>query len=97
MKEHKVTERRACRVLGVNRTAYRYKPVKLPDEDEVCAAVIEKVCNYGRVGYRMVTNMLRTDGKHINHKRVERIWRPSLATILPRFAMIFNHRWKKPI
>ena len=49
MKEHKVTERRAYRVLGVNRTAYRYKPIKLPDEDEVRAAVIEKVCNYGRV------------------------------------------------
>jgi transposase InsO family protein len=62
-------------VLEVNRTAYRYKPVKLPDEDEVCAAVIEKVCKYGRVGYRMVTSMLRNDGKHINHKRVERIWR----------------------
>ena len=75
IEEHKVTERRACRVLNVNRTAYRYVPVKLPDEDEMRTAVIETACNYGRVGYRMVTNMIRNRGIEINHKRVERIWR----------------------
>jgi len=75
MKEHKVAERRACRVLDVNRTAYRYVPVKLVDEDEIRAAIIEVACNYGRVGYRMATYMLRNVGIKINHKRVERIWR----------------------
>jgi len=75
IEEHNVTERRACRVLNVNRTAYRYVPVKLPDEDEIRSAVIETACNYGRVGYRMVTHMLRNLGIEINHKRVERIWR----------------------
>jgi len=61
--------------LGVNRTAYRYEPVKLADEDEVRAEIIELACNYGRVGYRMVTDMMRNKGRLINHKRVERIWR----------------------
>ena len=75
MEEHSVTERRACRVLSVNRTAYRYEPVRLPDEDEVRADIIDKACNFGRVGYRMVTNMMRNNGTRINHKRVERIWR----------------------
>ena len=37
--------------------------------------IIETACNYGRVGYRMVTHMLRNEGIVINHKRVERIWR----------------------
>jgi putative transposase len=72
---HNVTERRACRALNVNRTAYRYEPVRLPDEDEIRAAVIETACNYGRLGYRRVTAMLRNRGILINHKRVERIWR----------------------
>jgi Transposase and inactivated derivatives len=72
---HAVTERRACRVLKVNRTAYRYEPVRLPDEDEIRVQIIHKACNYGRVGYRMVTHMLRNEGIKINHKRVERIWR----------------------
>lgn len=73
--EHSVTERRACRVLNVNRTAYRYEPVKRPDEDEVRAQIIYMACNFGRVGYRMVTDMMRNNGVMINHKRVERIWR----------------------
>jgi putative transposase len=75
MEEHEVTERWACRVLSVNRTAYRYEPVRLPDEDEVRAEIIDTACNYGRVGYRMVTDMMRNNGRLINHKRVERIWR----------------------
>lgn len=62
-------------MLNVNRTAYRYEPVKRDDEDKIRANIIGKVCNYGRVGYRMVTNMLRNEGVLINHKRVERIWR----------------------
>lgn len=62
-------------MLKINRTAYRYEAVKLPDEYEIRAKIVEKVCNYGRVGYRMVTSMLRNEGVQINHKRVERIWR----------------------
>ncbi len=70
-----MTQRRACRVLSVHRTAYRYEAVKLPDEDELRTEIIELVSNYGRVGYRMVTAMLHNQGRHVNHKRVERIWR----------------------
>jgi len=62
-------------VLKVNRTAYRYEPVKLPDEDKIREDIIEKACNFGRVGYRMVTDLIRNNGILINHKRVERIWR----------------------
>jgi len=62
-------------VLNVNRTAYRYEAVKLPDENEVRSEIINLACNYGRVGYRMVAAMMRNNGRKINHKRVERIWR----------------------
>ena len=75
VEKYKLSERRACRVLSVNRTANRYEPVKRTDEDEIREKIICLACNYGRVGYRMVTNMLRNDGVIINHKRVERIWR----------------------
>ena len=30
---------------------------------------------YGRYGYRRITALLRGEGWHVNHKRVERIWR----------------------
>lgn len=70
-----ITQRRACRVLQVNRTAIRYEPVRRDDEDELRAEVIDKACNFGRVGYRMVSGLMRNNGILINHKRVERIWR----------------------
>ena len=61
-------------MLDVYRTTYRYEPVKAPDEDEIRANIIYKTCNFRRVGYRKVTNMMRNEGIVINHKRVERIW-----------------------
>ena len=79
MDKYKYSQRRACGVLGVNRTAYRYEPVVLPDENELEQEVIDTACNYGRVGYRMVTDIInnkKPEGeKGVNHKRVERIWR----------------------
>ena len=75
MQTHEVTQRRACRELSVHRTAYRYEAIRLPDEDDVRSEIIDIVTNYGRVGYRMVTAMMRNRGRVINHKRVERIWR----------------------
>jgi len=37
--------------------------------------MIELTRTYGRYGYRMITGMLNNSGWHVNHKRVERIWR----------------------
>lgn len=37
--------------------------------------VIKLACDYGRYGYRRITNLLREEGWQVNHKRVERIWR----------------------
>jgi len=35
----------------------------------------ELACAYGRYGYRRITALLREEGRHVNHKRVERLWR----------------------
>jgi transposase InsO family protein len=70
-----VSERRACRAINVNRSTYRYEPVKRPDEDDMRSLIIYMATNFGRVGYLTVTNMLKNQGILINHKRVERIWR----------------------
>ena len=37
--------------------------------------ITELACEYGRYGYRRITALLRSEGWHLNHKRVERIWR----------------------
>jgi transposase InsO family protein len=78
----------------VNRTASRYEPVKRADEDEIREKIIYLACNFGRVGYRMVTNMLRNDGFIINHKRVERIWREE-GLKLPKKQTKKRRLWMK--
>jgi len=70
-----VAERRACRVLSQPRTTQR-RALKPPDDEEsLTRDIIELATQFGRYGYRRVTALLRALGWHVNHKRVERIWR----------------------
>lgn len=70
-----VSERRACRTLGQHRSTQRKVPLGRADEERLTDDIIELANTYGRYGYRMVTGLLNNAGWHVNHKRVERIWR----------------------
>lgn len=70
-----VSERRACRVLGQSRATHRHKPPVNLYERSVRQRVIDLASQYGRYGYRRITELLRREGWEVNHKRVERIWR----------------------
>lgn len=70
-----MSERRSCRALGQPRATQRWVPNVRDDEKPLTQEIIRLACQYGRYGYRQITNMLRNDGWRVNHKRVERIWR----------------------
>ncbi len=70
-----VSERRVCRVLAQPRSTQRYEPVVADDEVLLRESIVELASEYGRYGYRRITALLNRDGWHVNHKRVERIWR----------------------
>jgi putative transposase len=70
-----VSERRACRTLGQHRSTQRKVPQGRSDEERLTNDILTLVETYGRYGYRMVTGLLNNAGWHVNHKRVERIWR----------------------
>ena len=70
-----VSERRACRTLGQHRSTQRKVPQGRADEERLTDDIIELADKYGRYGYRMVAGLLNNAGWHVNHKRVERIWR----------------------
>ncbi len=71
----RVSERRACRVLGQARSTQRYEITGPAQEAVLVERITELACRYGRYGYRRVTALLRREGWRVNHKRVERIWR----------------------
>jgi transposase len=72
--DFKVSERRACRVLGVSRAAHRYRSIR-----PVPTALLEKLKAHAtarpRWGYRRLHVLLRRDGQVVNHKRVYRLYR----------------------
>ena len=70
-----VSERRACRTLEQHRSTQRKVPHGRRDEEQLTDDTIRFARQYGRYGYRMVTGLLNNSGWHVNHKRVERIWR----------------------
>ena len=70
-----VSERRACRVIGHARSTHRHRWMVPTDEPRLVDRMIELATTYGRYGYRRVTGLLRGEGWHVNHKRVERLWR----------------------
>ena len=53
----------------------RFSTENLTYKFKIKAEIIYRACNFGRVGYRMATDMMRNNGIEINHKRVEKIWR----------------------
>ena len=61
-------------MLNVSRSSLHYKP-KVQDDDALRLAMIRLAKQYGRYGYRKITELLRIEGWRINHKKVERLWR----------------------
>lgn len=79
-----ISERRACRTLGQHRSTQRKVPRGRPDEERLTEDIIELARQYGRYGYRPVTALLNQSGWHVNHKRVERIWKREGLKVPPK-------------
>lgn len=69
-----VSERRACKLLAVDRGSYRYEP--RPDRNaELRAALIEVARQKPRYGYRILQDLLRRKGHPASFMRVYRLYR----------------------
>ena len=58
----RVSERRACRVLGQIRTTQRRVRQIPKEEAQLVTRMVELASQYGRTGYRRITAMLRLRG-----------------------------------
>jgi len=56
------------------RSTQRYK-IAPKDDEALRLAMIRLAKQYGRYGYRKITELLRIEGWSVNHKKVERLWR----------------------
>lgn len=70
-----VSERRAGRVLGQNRSTQRQRPKAKDREQRLLTRMLELVRRHPRFGYRRIWALLRAEGWRINRKRIHRLWR----------------------
>ena len=72
--EYGVSERRACKLLEMDRSSYRYEP-----QEDRNAALREELIRLARqkprYGYRRLQALLGRRGERVNHKRLYRIYR----------------------
>jgi putative transposase len=70
---HEMSERRACRTIGVDRTSIRYRTMK-PDDTDLRARLKALAHERRRFGYRRLHILLRREGRLVNKKRVQRLY-----------------------
>ena len=76
VREHySVSERHACRLVGIGRSTLRYCAHQRPDESLLRLRLRELAAVRPRFGYRRLHVLLRREGVIVNHKRVERLYR----------------------
>lgn len=73
MRDHDISQRRACRVVGVDpKTVRRDRP---PDNSDVREAMKEIAGKRRRFGYRRIGVLLERKGHVMNHKKLYRLYR----------------------
>ena len=75
MEKRKLSERRACRLVGVSRTVFGYQPKRNPTNAGLSARIGILAGERRRFGYRRIHALLRREGVQANHKRVYRLYR----------------------
>jgi putative transposase len=101
-----ISERRACRLVGVARSSYRYRSVAT-DQSALRIRLRDLATTRVRYGYRRLHILLRREGWQVNHQRVYRLYqeeglgirakrrkkRISAARVLPPSACRPQERW----
>ena len=69
-----LSERRACRLVGLSRDSYRHPPPVSEQNAALSAAIIDIAQVRRRFGYRRIHDLLRPQFPEVNHKRVYRLY-----------------------
>jgi putative transposase len=70
-----LSERRACRLIGIGRSTLRYRSRPRSEEEPLRRRLRELAAERPRFGYRRLHVLLRREGVIVNHQRVARLYR----------------------
>ena len=74
VRQHGVSERRACLIVGAERSTVRYRS-RRPDDASLRLRLRELAAERRRFGYRRLHVLLRREGETLNHKKTQRLYR----------------------
>ena len=81
--DHGYSERRACRLIGVDRTAFQYRRQR-PEDASLRERLRALANERRRFGYRRLAVMLKRDGLRMNLKKVYRLYKEERLTVRKR-------------
>lgn len=85
MLEHTLlSERRACRLAGLSRDAYRHPPEPTAATQALSARIIELAQVRRRFGYRRLHDLLNQEFPGVNHKKIYRLYREANLAVRRR-------------
>lgn len=71
---YRISERRACKLVGIGQSSKRYTPVRSVENEAITQRLIELAARWKRFGYRRLHVQLLREGVQINHKRTYRLY-----------------------
>src|SRR5580658_2015723 len=71
--EYAFSERRACRLMTMAVTTYRYRSLRT--DEPLRTKLVELAREKPRFGYRRLQVLLQRSGEQVNHKRLHRVYR----------------------
>lgn len=84
VEKHHLSERRACRLVGLSRDSYRNPPVVDEATQQLSAKIVEIAQVRRRFGYRRIHDLLRPQFPGVNHKRVYRLYSQAQLAVRKR-------------
>ena len=79
-----LSERRACRLVGLTRDSYRNPPRPNQSTQRLMARMVDLAYTRRRFGYRRIHDMLGPEFAGVNHKKVYRLYRDANLAVRKR-------------
>ena len=84
IEQFQLSERRACRLVGLSRDSFRNPPMASEQTQTLRCRIVDIAHQRRRFGYRRVHDLLRRDFSGVNHKRVYRLYREANLAVRKR-------------
>ncbi len=81
--EKNYSQRKACALVGIDRKSFRYAS-KRPDDETLRKRLRELASERRRFGYRRLGLLLDREGRHVNHKKLYRLYKEEKLTVRRR-------------